>query len=197
MLRIRSYHIALLTVILLTGCAERTKLQTRIVASAETNICNVAVLPFENWTRKSELSLQTGRLFVAALVQQQQFNVVQEGDVGMSLLRQRLLPGALLYNEHYSALENQLNLDAVILGRIVDAGTDSHRGGEPVPFLSLHIDMYDVKTGQLLLNSVHQRWGDDYRKVMHFGVVTTSTGLIEKMSQEIINDWFEKGVTCR
>lgn len=188
---------ALLPLLLLVGCAGNPKLQTRLVAAAKTNVCSVAVMPFENWTRKSELSLLTGRIFTSALVQSERFNTVQEGDVGMFLLRQRLLPGNLLYKDHYDALENQLDLDAVIQGRIVEAGTVSRRGSSKVPYVSLHIDMYDAHSGRLLLNSVHQRWGDDYRKALHFGVVTTNSGLIEKMSQEIINDWFTKGVTCR
>ena len=183
--------------IVLTACAGNPKLQTRVVATADTNVCNIAVLPFENWTRKSELSMQASRLFVSKLVQSQHFNLVQEGDVGAFLLRQRLLPGTLLYKDHYEALESQLDLDAVIQGRIVEAGMVNRRGSSRVPYISLHIDMYDARNGQLLLNSVHQRWGDDYRKAMHFGVVTTSSGLLEKMSQEIINDWFTKGVRCR
>ncbi len=198
MLRMWKQHMLLsVLLLLLVGCAGNTKLQTRMVAAAKTNICSVAVLPFENWTRKSELSILAGRMFVAELVQSQRFNTVQEGDVGMFLLRQRLLPGTLLYKDDYEALEDQLNLDAVIQGRIVDAGMVSRRGSSQVPYVSLHVGMYDAQNGHLLLNSVHQRWGDDYRKALHFGVVTTNSGLIEKMSQEIINDWFAKGVTCQ
>lgn len=191
-------HIVLaVLLLLLVGCAGNPKLQTRLVAAAKTNICSIAVLPFENWTRKTELSLLAGRVFVSELVQSQRFNTVQEGDVGMFLLRQRLLPGSLLYKDDYEALEDQLDLDAVIQGRIVAAGMVSRRGSKQVPYVSLHIDMYDARTGHLLLSSDHQRWGDDYRKALHFGVVTTNSGLIEKMSQEIINDWFTKGVTCQ
>ncbi|NOY12270.1 MAG: hypothetical protein GXP51_00805 [Deltaproteobacteria bacterium] len=194
---IKHCGVLLLLLGLLAGCAGHSKLQTRLVASADTNVCRIAVMPFENWTRNSELSLLVSRLFSAELVRSQQFNLVQEGNVGMFLLRHRLLPGALLYKDHYEALNSQLEVDAVVQGRVVDAGTESRYGGTPVPYLSLNIDLYDARTGQLLLNSVHQRWGDDYRKILHFGVVTTSSGLIKKMSQEIINDWFDKGVKCR
>ncbi|WP_303720802.1 hypothetical protein [Malonomonas rubra] len=198
MLKMTRLHILWAGVLLLlVGCAGNQRLQTRLMSDADTNICNVAVLPFENWTQKSELTLLAGRMFASQLIQSKAFNTVQEGDVGMFLLRQRLLPGNLLYKEHYAALENQLDIDAVIQGRIVEAGSYSQRGGRRIPLLSLYIDMYDARSGKLLLNSVHQRRGDEYRKVMHFGVVTTNSGLIEKMSREIINDWFSKGVTCR
>jgi hypothetical protein len=30
--------------------------------------------------------------------------------------------------------------------------------------------------------------------MMHFGVITTTTGLMARMSQEIIADWLKKGV---
>jgi hypothetical protein len=197
MLKRLKHHSLLLLLLALIGCAGPAKLQTRVVANAETNICNLAVLPFENWTRRSELSLLSGRIFASQLIQSQRFNMIQEGDVGMFLLRQRLLPGSLLYQDHYDAIGNQLDIDAVIQGRIVEAGSINRRGSGQVPYVSLHIDMYDARSGRLLLNTVHQRWGDDYRKALHFGVVTTNSGLVERMSQEIINDWFAKGVTCQ
>lgn len=198
MMTVRLRYIALiLCCCLLSACAGRSRLQTRIVSDAETNVCTLAVLPFENWTPKGELALLGSRLFASELVQSGGFNLIQQGDIGMFFLRQRLMPGSLLYKDHYVELAEQFKIDAVIQGRVVKSGSDSRRGLEPVPFLSLHIDMYDAHTGKLLLNSAHQRWGDDYRKLMHFGLVTTSSGLMKKMAQEIINDWIAKGVVCR
>lgn len=183
--------------LLVVGCSGTQRLQTRIMAEADLNICSVALMPFENWTRQKELPLLAGRIFASQLIASQRFHLVQEGDVGQFMLRQRLRPGSPLYQDHFFALDEQLKLDAVIQGRIVDTGSIVQRGGLSVPFLSLHLDMYDARTGRLLLNSVHHRWGDEYRKAMHFGVITTKSGLAEKMSQEIINDWLDKGVGCR
>lgn len=191
------YVVLLFSICLLTACADRSRLQTRLVANADTKVCSVALVPFENWTRRGELAQLGGRIFASELVQNGQYSLVQEGEIGIFFLRQRLMPGTLLYKEHYDSLASQYQADAVILGRIVESGKERRRGGASVPYLSLHVDMYDARSGRLLLNSVHQRWGDDYRKVMHFGVITTQSGLMKKMAQEIINDWVAKGVVCR
>ncbi len=183
--------------LLLPACAGRSALQTRVTAGAETRVCSLAVLPFENWTTKPEADLLAYRLFNSALVSSDQFTVASEGDVGLFRLRQRLLPGTLLHRSLYNALADQLTLDAVVLGRVVETGMDSRRGSDKVPFVALQVDLYDLRSDRLLLSTVHQRWGDDYRKVMHFGLITTISGVLQKMSQEIINDWKRKGVGCQ
>jgi hypothetical protein len=183
--------------LLLSACAGRQALQTRVTAGADTRICSLAVMPFENWTTKPEADLLAYRLFNSALVSSDRFNVVSEGDVGLFRLRQRLLPGTLLHKSLYNALADQLAVDAVVLGRVVETGMDSRRGSDKVPFVALQVDLYDLRSDRLLLSTVHQRWGDEYRKIMHFGLVTTTSGVLQKMSQEIINDWKLKGVGCQ
>ena len=183
--------------LLLSACAGRSKLQTRVAAGGDPNICSLAVLPFENWTRKPEAGLVAYRLFNSALIGSEQFNVTTEGEVGLFRLRQRLLPGTQLHKSLYQALAEQLEVDAVVLGRVVEAGMDSRLGSDQVPFVALQVDLFDLRSDRLLLSTVHQRWGDEYRKIMHFGLVTTTSGVLQKMSHEIINDWLNKGVTCQ
>ncbi|SHI54134.1 hypothetical protein SAMN02745165_00353 [Malonomonas rubra DSM 5091] len=192
-----TYFLLLGLCLTLLGCSNHHGLQTRIMAGADTNICSVVLLPFENWTRKQEVALLTERLFTSQLLQTGEFNLVQAGDVGMFFLRQRLRPGSSLFKRHLTDMASQLEVDVVIQGRVVDAGSVRRSGDEKVPFLSLAFNVYDADTGALVLNTVHQRKGDDFRKLMHFGVETTLSGLTEKMSQEIIEDWFNKGITCR
>ncbi len=183
--------------LMLSACAGRPALQTRVTAGADTRVCSLAVLPFDNWTTKPEADLLAYRLFNSALVSSGHFNVVAEGDVGLFRLRQRLLPGTLLHKSLYDALADQLSVDVVVLGRVVEMGMDSRRGSDLVPFVALQVDLHDLRSDRLLLSTVHQRWGDDYRKIMHFGLVTTTSGVLQKMSQEIINDWKLKGVGCQ
>ena len=190
-------YIALFLLLLLVGCGGPPHLQTRIMAGADLKVCSIALMPLENWTQQKELPQLVGQSFASQLISSKEFSLVQDGDVGMFMLRQRLRPGTHLYQEHFAALDDQLKLDAIIQGRIVETGTVNRRGGQKVPFLSLYLDMYDARTGHLLLNTVHQRFGDDFRKVMHFGVLTTKSGLAVRMTQEIIEDWLDKGIRCR
>lgn len=181
---------------LLAACTGRTPLQTRVVANGDTSVCTLGVMPFENWTRKSTIAPLATQVFTSELITSDAYNVVQVGEIGFFRLRQRIVPGSLLSADDYATMAEQLGVDVVVQGRVVEEGVErSH--GDASPYLALNIDIYDARSGTLLLNSVHRRSGAEYRKVMHFGVVTTSSGLMQKMSQEIISDWLSKGVVCR
>ncbi len=187
----------LVLLLCLAGCSGNRSLQTKVIAGAGTKMCSIAILPFENWARSQEVALLGERIFTSQLIQTSRFNIVQTGDVGMFFLRQRLRPGTSLFKSQLSAMANQLGADVVIQGRIVDAGSVRQYGGGKVPFLSLAFNIYEANTGRLILNTVYQNQGDDYRKIMHFGVETTMSGLAGRMSQEIIEDWFSKGIACQ
>ncbi len=189
----RSFAIFLF--LLLTGCAGQGALQTRVMANAEPeSVCRVAVLPFDNWTRADQAGVTGQRIFHGALVNSGRFEVQPEGNVSLFRLRHRLLPGDLLESFHYADLQEKLQIDAVVQGRLTEVGMDLGRGPGAVPVVAMQLKLYDVRRGQLVLQSLHHRWGDEYRRAMHFGNVTTITGLMARMSQEIITDWIEKGV---
>lgn len=181
-----------------TGCAGPGRLQTRVMANtAPQEICRVAVLPFENLTREDLAGVTAQRIFHGALVNSGRFEVRPEGDVSLFRLRHRLLPGELLESFHYADLREKLQIDAVVQGRLTRVGMDRGRG-PAVPVAAMQMNLYDVRRGELVLSSMHNRWGDEYRKAMHFGTVTTITGLLDRMSDEIVADWIIKGVgNCR
>jgi hypothetical protein len=167
------------------------------MANADTNVCAMGVMPFENWTRNPTIGQLTTQVFTSELIVSGAYNVTPLGELGLFRLRRRILPGELLRSEDYKSMASQLGVDVIVQGRVVEEGVDRSHGGVPTPYLSINIDLYDARTGRLLANSVHRRVGSEYRKIMHYGVVTTSSGLIQKMSQEIISDWSSKGVICR
>lgn len=186
---------SLLLAAVLSGCAGQASLHTRMMAKAEPEkICRVAVLPFDNLTREDQAGITAQRIFHGALVNSGHFEVRPEGDISLFLLRHRLLPGEPLQSLHFADLQEKLQIDAVIQGRLTKVGMDIGRGPDNVPVAAMQLNLYDVRHGQLILSTIDHRWGDEYRKAMHFGAVTTITGLMDKMSDEIIADWIEKGV---
>ena len=185
----------ILLCLVLGGCAGAGRLQTELMAGAEPErVCRVAVLPFNNWTQQDQAGVTAQRIFHGALVNTGRFEVRPEGDVSLFRLRHRLLPGELLESFHYADLQEKLQVDAVVQGRLTKVGMDLGRGPLPVPVLALQLKLYDVRQERLVLSTLHHRWGDEYRTAMHFGNVTTLTGLMARMSDEIIKDWIEKGV---
>lgn len=195
----KRYWLFSLLLLLLSGCAGSGALQTRMMAGAEPGkICRVAVLPFENLTREDQAGVIAQRIFHGALVNSGHFTVLPEGDISLFRLRHRLLPGEILEASHYADLRDKLQVDAVVEGRLTKFGMDISRGPDDVPVVAMQMKLYDVRRGQLVLSTMHHRWGDEYRKALHFGTVTTLTGLLDRMSDEIITDWIEKGVgNCR
>ncbi len=195
----KSYFLYSLLIMALSGCAGQPLLRTRVMANSEPQkICRVAVLPFDNWTNEDLAGITAQRIFHGALVNSGRFEVRPEGDVSLFRLRHRMLPGELLEPFHYADLLEKLRIDAVVQGRLTRVGMDIGRGPDDVPVVAMQMKLYDVRRGQLVLSTMHHRWGDEYRKAMHFGTVTTITGLMDRMSDEIIADWIEKGVgNCR
>ncbi len=185
---------ALLILSSLCGCAGQRMPQTRMSAMAETDICRIAIMPFENRTRDDRAATMAYRVLMAELIGSGQLEVEPEGDVGLFRLRHRLFPGEMLLPDQYADLARQMKVDAIVRGRITDIGYDSSRGERDIPYIALQLDLFDVRRGHPVLNTIHRRYGDEYRKIMHFGVITTTTGLMARMSQEIIADWLEKGV---
>lgn len=181
------------------GCSLRSDLETRFAMKAvPEQICRVAVLPFENRTSNPEAGTMAYRIFYSELASSGALQLETEGEMRFFMLRNRLLPGQLLNASHYADLVERLEVDAVITGMVSEVGMDSRKAGENVPFVAMQLDMYDVRNGRRVLSTFHRRWGDDYRKAMHFGMVNTVTGVMSHLSREVIDDWIEKGVgDCR
>jgi hypothetical protein len=163
-------------------------------AYERTSLILTTNLPFENWTREDQAGVTAQRIFHGALVNSGRFEVRPEGDVSLFRLRHRLLPGELLESFHYTDLQEKLQVDAVVQGRLTRVGMELDRGPTAVPVIAMQMNIYDVQRGKLVLSTLHHRWGDEYRKALHFGNVTTITGLLDKMSDEIIADWIQKGI---
>ncbi len=184
-----------LLLILSAGCSLRSDLETRFAVKAvPEEICRVAVLPFENRTRNPEAGTMAYRIFYGELLASGSLELEPEGDVRLFMLRNRLLPGQLLNAAQYADLVERLEVDAVITGLVSEVGMDSRKAGEDVPFVAMQLDMYDARNGLRVLSTFHRRWGDDYRKAMHFGMLKTVTGVMSHLSREVIEDWKEKGV---
>jgi hypothetical protein len=188
-----------LLMVLCAGCSFRSDLETRFAVKAvPEKICRIAVLPYENRTRNPEAGTMAYRIFYSELLASGALELEAEGDVRLFMLRNRLLPGQLLTASHYADMVERLEVDAVITGLVSEVGMDSRKAGEDVPFVAMQLDMYDARNGDRILSSFHRRWGDDYRKAMHFGMVKTVTGVMSHLSREVVNDWIEKGVgDCR
>lgn len=181
------------------SCTLKVGPETLVAAKAKKHeICRVAVLPFVNETRKPEGSMLAYRIFLNELIASGLYEVEGEGEVRLFLARNKLLPRDLLDASLYADFARQLQVDAVIKGKVTEMDMKEIRGGGAVPYLALQVEMVEARTGRTVLNTYHRRRGDHYRTAMHFGMVRTISGLVARASQEIFDDWRRKGIGgCR
>ena len=92
-------------------------------------------------------------------------------------------------------ITNRLNARLLITGIIMEMREDRAEHGTVDPMLIMDIQIRDGRSGETLWNAFHRRQGTDYKKTMHFGTIHTVTGLSRQMAEEIINLWFNKGLT--
>ncbi|MBN2808877.1 MAG: hypothetical protein JXR80_05225 [Deltaproteobacteria bacterium] len=152
-------------------------------------------MPFVNESRSPQLSTQAYRIFFSEIVGSSLFRVEPEGDLQLFLYRNRIRPDTIWNRDLFVALAQQLEVDGVVIAYIRESNLVAGASGSRNAYVSLQVELHDARSGRLVLSSFLRRTGDDYTKVLHFGVVDTVSGLLQKMAKEIINEWREKGVS--
>jgi hypothetical protein len=177
------------------ACSLKTGPDTLItLTGGKKEIYRVAVLPFTNETKRPEASMMVYRIFLNELIASALFDVKGEGEVRLFLFRNRVLPGDLMDVHLYADFSRQLEIDAVIKGKVVDFGTKEIGPKEMIPYLSLQVEMINAETGRTMLTTFHRRTGDAYRMVMHFGIIKNMSTLVVRVVQEILDDWKREGI---
>jgi len=189
----------LLTACLLPACStpNSQKTITRVVGGQlQRKICSVVLLPFINQSQSQQLDVRAYRIFLAEIVRDGIFKVKPEGDMRDFLYLNRIKTDAIWDRELVATFSRQLDVEGALVVYIRDSNLV--RGvydGSKDTFVSLQVELYDTRTGKLLLSSFLQRKGSDYTKILHFGVVDTVSGLVQRMAREIIEIWREEGVS--
>ena len=181
--------------LLLPACAGKNRPITKLFTPAEgAKVSRVAIFPFSDAHASTELALKTERIFFSELVNSALFEVVPEGDVKLFFRRNRIIPGTVFTTPQLATVHSQLAVDAVIIGRINEAGRSGGRGRNAGNFISLQLEIVDTRTGKKLATTFLRRAGSDYKKIIHFGMVATESGLLGHMAREIFAEWRRQGL---
>ena len=177
----------------LTACSGRFPVFHQLGPLPADGICRVAVLPFVNATDFRDGGTIFYRVFTAELAERSDFQLVQEGDVRNAFRQARLIPGFQEPNfEKLRIIGNYLNADVLIAGSIIEMKED-----EATPSMTVNLYIIDAYSGNRIWNTYHKRVGEEYRKVMHFGMVYTYTRLSRKIAEEILDRWISKGFIAK
>ncbi|MDD5757886.1 MAG: hypothetical protein PHI06_02260 [Desulfobulbaceae bacterium] len=150
-------------------------------------------MPFVNTTDYVQGNAIVYRIFVAELNRLGGFSVAQEGDVRRILRQMQLTPKEVPGYEQRRVLADRLRVDAIVMGEIV-AMHEEEGDMETNPLLAVDLKLLPSESNTPMITTYHSRRGEDYRKVMHFGMVNTMTTLAVNVSDEILEIWFAKGV---
>jgi hypothetical protein len=96
--------------------------------------------------------------------------------------------------EQLQIIADRVNAQLLITGIIMEMREDRGEHNTIIPVLVMELQIRDGRSGEILWTAFHRRQGTDYKKTMHFGTIQTVTGLSSRMTEEIINLWFNKGL---
>lgn len=157
------------------------------------NICRVAVLPFVNQTGFMQADDIFSRVFISELVNSGNYQVSQEGDVRKFLQQMRVLPNQAPDIEQLRAMADRLGVQVVISGTITEMKDKNEYGAQAEPSLAVVVRIIEGDSGRTLWTTYSRREGQQYRKVMHFGLVNSVTSLAKHVSAEIVESWHKEG----
>jgi len=188
--------VGLSLLLLMAGCGGTSRpLTTVTVRGTPHMIRRVLVLPISNESDENLLGL------VATQICQQRFyrhgyRLVNDGDLKVYLQRRQLFISQLTdvgTLQLYSDLAHDLQVNTLVRGRVLSAGYERVQG-ESLPVVTLQLELLNASDGRMLASSFLTSRGDDYRTLMRFGVLRTSTQILEQMIDTIINNWQTQGV---
>ncbi len=191
------YYLSILFLLLsMTACSTTHPTldkKTESVVPGNEKPCSVAFLPFFNDSPYDQGGLIMQRVFAAELGRLAGTDISSDADVQTVFSEQHIFPKQAPNIEQIRILGSRLGVQRIISGRVLEM---EEIAGEQyvIPKLTLTLQVYDAATGKLLWTTYHRRAGDDYRKIMHFGLVNTVTQLSRIMSDEIIQEWLTEGM---
>jgi len=186
--------LAVLILLVLAGCARKVPSVEEFYAMPAKAACRVTLLPMIDKSSFPRGSVVFYKIFLAELVASGHFQVVEEGDV-LELYRQfRMYPNRQPSSEQLKMLSGRLGTTLFVGGDVLEM--EENKAGEFIDTkLTIVLQLYDGNTGRKIWTTYHRRRGSDYQQVLHFGRINTVTSLARQVSREIINLWFEKGMT--
>lgn len=200
-IRPRSYFICFFISLLLCACSGRNNPNFVLVDSTSSSeICRVVVLPFVDEANDPGIAQLSSRVFRNELINSGLLIVESEGAVRNFMAQKKMIIADFMETRTrlYREFGEQLNIDTVVRGVVLNSGMDRKGKDGAIPFIALKLEVINAQTGQLIMDTFHRRRGDDYRKLMHVGVIRTKTELMARVAEEIIQTWKENGVrNCR
>ena len=185
--------ISALLILAVTSCAMNGSPRLiKLGVMPKEKVCRLAVLPFVNETDFELGGLIFYRIFMSELVSSGNYVVSQEGDIRKIYGQLKISHKEAPTFEQVRILADRLNVQLLITGKVVDMA-ETVIEQESRPSLSVDLQIIQADPARILWTTHHRSEGERYRKVMHYGMENTITGLAKRVSSEIMELWFSEG----
>lgn len=194
----RTWPILLVALVLLcSGCARREHLPLlrEMAPLPPPPICRVAVLPLQNNSDFLQGAGLVKKILMAELQKSGNYLIAQEADINKTFQQLRIMPGLKPSLGQMQFVADRIDAQILVTGVIIEMREDSGPNRTVDPKIILEINLRDGRNGEVLWTSYHRRYGSDYTKAMHFGAINSVAGLAQQMIDEIISNWFRKGLS--
>ncbi|MFW8602282.1 hypothetical protein ACOHYD_12480 [Desulfobacterota bacterium M19] len=183
--------------LILSACVSHNSPEVQNISPPAAALCDIAVLPLVNDSEYQQGGVIVYRIFVSELHKVKGLTISQEGDVRKLYRQMRIGPKDTPTLDDLKILADRLRVQGFVQGKVVKMRENKGRL-EARPILALNFKMINAATGRTMMTIYNSRRGEDYRSIMHFGVVNTITELSRVVSDEIIRQWFPGGeVKCQ
>ncbi len=185
------------TLIFLQGCSlgQQEPLYQQLSETPGQPLCRLVVLPFANHTESSQAGAVVTKIFASSL-QRAGYSVALEGNVRQLYQQLRIRIDDEVTQEHYRIIAAQLQADALVIGKVVEFQENVEKGRLD-PTVAFEVGLMETGSQRRLFTTYFKKTGKNYRKVLHFGLINTLFRLTRIMSDDVIEQWINKGLhTC-
>lgn len=182
-----------MSVYFLSGCAPHLD-SVYTVPKPQMRLCRVALLPLLNETEETSAMALCYRTMLTELIAAPGVQISNPTDMKNILRRREIFPSSI-YAASAHVLEDiadELDVDGYLRVKILAYEQRNVGRSGKVPHIALQLELLQ-SDGSLVSQLFHARSGDEYRSLMHYGVIRTYTGLLSRMMEEIIQQWKEQG----
>ncbi len=145
----------------------------------------IAVLPFENASRRREAGRVVANILVSELKNTWGINVIEPGEVRDRMISLRIRAMGEIELEGLKKLGEALGVDAIILGR-VHAYDEGVERGATFPRVEISARALHTRTGQILWMARNSHSGEDFQIAMDWGKVRSVITLTQKTLREML-----------
>jgi len=186
-------------IFILGGCASSPvnggdKGYVKIFRKEKIDPCKVAVMPFKNEVKTDANAGEKVANIVYSAFVSAGVDVVLPGEVNNLMVGRHFFPYQNIPDTFLLFLRNNMGVGLVVAGRVIEY--KPYGGGSRYPEIKIWIEGISTKTGRRVFTGYIVHRGDDYRKILEFGVVKSVARLLFVSTDELVKKLQEAGIKC-